>query len=79
MGNGNFWTGVAFGALTFGAAYLATSRPCCTLRNIGFGGGYNTYEFKGLCNRHILYGETPLESFGVSNRVMSRLPLGWYI
>lgn len=92
MSNSRFWTGVAFGALTVGAgvglAYATSSRPCCTYRNTGFGFGgfgfgYNTsytnYGFQGFCNRHIAYGPTPYESFGVSNRVMSQLNLGWYI
>ena len=83
-----FWAGAALGALTIGAGigYLTTSsRPCCTLRNTGFGGffGFNNsftnYGFNGLCNRHIMYGPTPFESFGVSNRVMSKINLGWYV
>ena len=85
-----FWTGVALGALTIGAGigYLASSsRPCCTYRNTGFGGlfgfGFNNsftnYGFQGFCNRHIAYGPTPFESFGVSNRTLSRINLGWYI
>lgn len=77
-----------------GLAYATSSRPCCTFRNtcfgfggfggFGFGGfGYNTgftnYGFNGFCNRHIAYGPTPFESFGVSNRVLSQINLGWYI
>lgn len=88
----NFWTGAAFGALTVGAGIglaYASSRPCCAFRNNGFGGlfgfgfgfnnGFTNYGFNGFCNRHIMYGPTPYESFGVSNRTLSRLNLGWYI
>lgn len=78
-----------------GLAYATSSRPCCTYRNTCFGGftgfgyglgygfgfnnGFTNYGFNGFCNRHIVYGPTPFESFGVSNRVMSQLNLGWYV